>query len=113
MTTKSNKLLQSDYLNMNNYKSIEALNEKTTTTTDNLGKAPITPGDDMKNPFIIDGKIANVDNEMLLSNNQYEGENETEHGLCYKIFCSGINMVIFSGIGLCLFILFILLILKD
>jgi hypothetical protein len=112
MTTKTNKLLQSDYLNMNNYKSIEALNEKTIATTDNIGKAPITPGDDMKNPFILDGKIANVDNEMLLNNN-YDGENESEQGLCFKVFCSGLNFVIFSGIGLCLFILFILLILRD
>jgi hypothetical protein len=109
--TSKNRLLQSDYLSLSNYKSIEGANDIPSTAADNLSKAPITPnGNDKKDLFKIDGKISNLENEHI----NIPGNPElSEEGTCYKIFCSGLNMVIFTGIGLCLIILLIMLMMSK
>jgi len=107
MTSKTTRLLQSDYLNKNNYKSIESTNDLT--PGNDISMAPVTG--DKKDLFNIDGKISHIDNEMV-GNNPIGIENEDD-GQCFKIFCGGLNMIIFTGISLCLFILLIMLIVSN
>jgi hypothetical protein len=107
MTSKTTRLLQSDYLNKNNYKSIESTTDLT--PGNDISMAPITG--DKKDLFNIDGKISHIDSEMVV-NNRSSIDNE-DNGQCYKIFCGGLNMIIFTGIGLCLLILLIMLIVSN
>jgi hypothetical protein len=84
-------LLQSEFLNLSNYKTIGEENRK-------KGMAEENDNFSSKEKF-----MTHLDKR----------ESEQEESFCQKIFCNGFNLVILSGISLCLLILFILLILAK